>query len=62
MTMFYEYQTFPGQTIVRTCVHGYTFEELLAELRLNGEGIILASEEGTDDRIAEISGKACDSL
>jgi len=58
----YSYQTFSGQTIVRTANDGYTFGELVAELAQNGDGIIAISDEGADGRLQTLAGRKCSEL
>lgn len=59
----YSYETLPGQTLLRTCQDGYTWDELLAELRNNGDGVIVDTDEGrSDERIASVAGRDARSL
>lgn len=56
----YAYSTYPGQTIIKQVTDGYTFEELVDELRQNGEGIILSNDVVEENLY--IVGKDCKTI
>ena len=60
----YSYETFPGQTIVRTVCDGsgYTFGELLVALEANGDGVVVADDSRCNGRILAIEGRPCRTL
>ena len=47
----YSYETFPGQTILRTAITGYTISEVIDEIRLSGEGRLVSEPDRTDSNI-----------
>ncbi len=50
----YSYETFPGQTIVRTTDDGYTFSDLCETLAVNCDGVITTDDERCDPSIRAI--------
>lgn len=55
----YSYETFPGQTIVRGHEDGYTADDLVEELVLNGDGQIVPDGVDLAGILVDTFGEAC---
>jgi len=58
----YSYHTFPGQTIIRnTDGSGFTTNQLMHELAINGDGLIVLDERAdrTDQFLLGLEGRDC---
>ena len=58
----YSYETFPGQTVVRTSDAGFGQDELLAELSVNGDGFITNDDERSDSFCRTLEGLTCEEI
>jgi hypothetical protein len=59
-TKQYSYETFPGQTIIKEVADGYSYNDLIDEIRNNGSGVIVADSD--NESKLSIVGKQCSEL